>query len=627
MRFLFFWGTIIPRELTAQYNQTQKLNNTRWGKPPVADPFKDPNPLALSDKIMIVGIYKDWADANGVNLIEEAGSVSVQSKQPDGTFKEIQILTSPNRQSLGHFGYAVATSGDYVAIGAPHEKVAGKANKGSVYIYKWDGSRLSLVWTLLGSAIDDMQRGFGKSLAMDGINLVVGTESFVAAVLVPGRVSVFALTGGSWIKKQVLMPSSRTYYTFGDGLAIDGGTIVVGAFWHDDFPRPGIVIYDFDGTIWKESVAEGYGIKKRAFAVDGDYIFVGPPRYGDSRLEKTRVYKKSGSTWRIHQIINENPDDKLSFGGSLAVSDGVAVIGAAYNETDAAGEVPVTDKAGSAYIFKLDLDGYWRQHQKITADTRVTDAFFGVPVATSGDVVAVSEGNASPSIYIFKTASFAGSSGAITQLRIYPKVGCSTCLVGGQLQVSNVGNDGPWTTVYIIPSQTAGAWNTYNIPSSPGDYKAVRYVGAYGSHCGVAEIEFYRGGTKLSGTLFADPGGAAEGDHTNAFDGKTDTFYYGQYLSGYIGMEVSSEDNVLTGDKPYSDMVFPNPVSGDTPLEIKSTNPNGIRSVNLYDRSGNLKITSEGAAEMDMSDMLPGVYYVHINYSDGNVSKHQIIKK
>jgi hypothetical protein len=419
----FLLVTIVPGMVTAQYKQIQRVKNARWSNPPALGSYEDPNVLALSDKVMVVGSYQDWADASGANLMKDAGSVSVQIKQADGTFKEIQILTSPNRQSLGHFGYAVAASGDYVAVGAPHEQVAGKANVGAVYIYKFDGSKLNLVWTLLGSTFDDKQSAFGIALAMDGTNLVVSNDYRDPVTHKPvfANVSVFTrLIADMWIKKQVLVHRKSTVYdvheAFGYRLAIDGGVILVGAHW-STIANPwgtGFCVFELDGANWIETqrgVGGGWGPRKRAFAVDGEYLFLGPAEYEERG--PVRVYKKNGAAWKLHQIMTasdkDNSRDSLSFGESLDVSDGVAVIGAAYNDTDATAESPGNRMAntGSAYIFKLDPDGYWRQHQKITADIRVKDTFFGTRIATSGGVVAISEGNRFPGIYIFQKVGIA----------------------------------------------------------------------------------------------------------------------------------------------------------------------------------------------------------------------------
>lgn len=503
----FLLGMLVPGMATAQYKQIQKINNARWSNPPARGSFEDPNTLAFSDKIMIVGNYQDWADASGANLMKDAGSVSVQIKQADETFKEIQILTSPNRQSLGHFGYAVAASGDYVAIGAPHEQVAGKPNVGAVYIYKFDGSKLNLVWTLLGSTFDDKQSAFGIALAMDGTNLVVSNDYRDPVTHKPvfANVNVFTkLIADMWIKKQVLVHPKPTVYdlheAFGYRLAIDGGIILVGAHW-STIATPygtGFCVFELDGANWVETqrVGGGFGPRKRMFAVDGDYLFLGPGMYEERG--PVRVYKKHGAAWKLHQIMTasdkDNSRDSLSFGESLDVSDGVAIIGAAYNDTDASAESPGDrmTNTGSAYIFKLDPDGYWRQHQKITADPRVKDTFFGTRVATSGGVVAVMEGNTFPGMYIFRK------------------------------------------------------------------------------------------------------------------------------------MGIAKNDSK---ERRTSEVLYPNPVTGNEYLQIIPNSETPVRMVTILDRDGMVKVSVQKLTDIDVSGLVPGNYFVQVTYIDGKVNKHHLVKK
>lgn len=586
--------------------------------------------VAMSGNFVVLGNGDCSDGADGGSPVGAAGLVSVMTKQPDGTLALLQTIAAPKRQLGAKFGSSIAISDDFMAIGAPMETIDGVDKVGSVYIYQWNGSMWDLHTHLKGvtGAGDTM---FGRSLAMDALNLVIGSNFKRYGKPNTGIAYMYTLDKGVWIRKQWLMPGDIDTHDFGySEVDIDGGTVVFVAPDRDAH----VHIFEFDGTYWNEQTSVSLPEKPMWAAIDGEYLFCTiediPGRTSSHTSGAVLVYKKSGDGWELHQKLTAQDRDNygwsvtlggyIYFGYEVSVADGVAVIGAAGDDTDAAGHGWIYN-AGSAYIFKLDTDGYWRQHQKIASDNRSGQERFGTQVATSGGAIAVTHDKTGPvlpppAVYFFDTTKYPSSPSAVTKVRIFPKIGCTTCLIGGQVQVSSVGSNGPWTTIFNVPFQTAGAWNDYTIPSSPTDYRAIRYVGAYLSHCGLAEIEFYKGGTKMAGTLFHDGGGAWEAgswDYTKAFDGKTDTYYYGRNLSGHVGMEVTCEDvESVNPEDQVSEIVFPNPVSGNARLQIKSNRREDIEAVNIYDKNSKLRVTSEIPTDIDVSGLSPGTYFLSV---------------
>ena len=78
-------------------------------------------------------------------------------------------------------------------------------------------------------------------------------------------------------------------------------------------------------------------------------------------------------------------------------------------------------------------------------------------------------------------------------------------MVGGIFEGTN-GDPiyGPYQTVYTISSDPSLAWNEVQVDLK--DYRYLRYRGSIESFGNVAEIEFYRDGTKLAGRSFGTPG-------------------------------------------------------------------------------------------------------------------------
>lgn len=76
------------------------------------------------------------------------------------------------------------------------------------------------------------------------------------------------------------------------------------------------------------------------------------------------------------------------FGQSVCISGNYAIIGADWSSKDEAGE-NIVYRAGSAYIFERDIDGYWSQVQKIVASDREENDHFGISVDISGNYAIV----------------------------------------------------------------------------------------------------------------------------------------------------------------------------------------------------------------------------------------------
>ncbi len=72
---------------------------------------------------------------------------------------------------------------------------------------------------------------FGTSVAISGNTAVIGAGGVSGAMLEgPGEVYVFTRSGTTWVQQEVLQAAVRnTSDGFGDSVAIDGNTIVVGA--------------------------------------------------------------------------------------------------------------------------------------------------------------------------------------------------------------------------------------------------------------------------------------------------------------------------------------------------------------------------------------------------------------
>ena len=274
-----------------------------------------------------------------VDGMETAGAAYIFNKTA-GTWSETQRITASDASAFDAFGWGVAISGDTIIIGAPPEPI--KNQPGAAYVF----SKIDGVWTqtqkISGSDTYTDDR-FGEAVAIDGTTAVVGARwhtIFQDGAVEEGAVYVFDKSGGSWSQTQKLLASDEggTDY-FGNSLAIEGDTILVGA--------PGANV---DGNIYQGAA----------------YLFV-----------------RSGGAWTQEQKLTASDGMALDqFGSSVALYGDSALIGAPLST------LGDNSSAGAAYGFN-DVDGFWTQGQKLTAlNGGSSDDYFGTAVALS-DAMAV----------------------------------------------------------------------------------------------------------------------------------------------------------------------------------------------------------------------------------------------
>lgn len=202
-----------------------------------------------------------------------------------GVWTEVQKLTASDGQLGDSFGYSVCISGDTAIVGA----IGDDADAGSVYVFESLGS----VWTevqKLTAADGHVGDNFGRSLCIDGDTLVVGAQSTDNGAN-SGSAYVFERVDGAWTPISKLVPPDvREQDEFGTSVAVSGNTLIVGSNGDDDRGEGSGSAYVFErlGGTWtqvrKLSAFDGVGGDSfgESVAVNGDTAIVGA-RYDDDR--------------------------------------------------------------------------------------------------------------------------------------------------------------------------------------------------------------------------------------------------------------------------------------------------------------------------------------------------------
>ena len=252
---------------------------------------------------------------------------------------------------------------------------------------------------------------FGYSVAISGNTALIGASWDDERGERSGSAYVFRFDGCQWVEEQKLTASDGTTDDgFGTSVAISGNTAIVGASWDDDNGdySGSAYVFRFDGCQWTEkqkltaSDGTAYDTFGASVAISDDVALIGAADDYDNKNKSGSVYgfQFDGSQWTEEQKLS--PYDGTAydgFGHRVAISDDVALIGA-YADDDNG------KNSGAAYVFRFD-GSQWTEEQKLTASDGADYDKFGVSVAVSADVAFISaygsdKGDTLGSAYVFR---------------------------------------------------------------------------------------------------------------------------------------------------------------------------------------------------------------------------------
>ena len=329
--------------------------------------------VALAGSIALVGAPSETAGA-----LASAGHAYAFSTT---TGDLITTLTSPNAQSFGYFGYSVAISGSTAVVGASGETISGLASAGRAYALNLGSDTMQT----LTSPVPESGGEFGFSVAVSGPTIVAGApDESVSGVSEAGHTYSFSATSGDLLLGNFSSPDGATDGWFGFAVAVSGSTVVVGAPEETagGFLLAGHAYYFADRPLGLTSPnAQGTGLFGFAVAVSGSTVVVGAPHEAATGLSDAgHAYLLNLNTERVITLTSPTPQTTGFFGWSVAVSGSTVVVGAP-DET-ASGLAG----AGHAYLFSAstgDLLG------TLASPNAQAGGVFGGAVAISASTVVV----------------------------------------------------------------------------------------------------------------------------------------------------------------------------------------------------------------------------------------------
>jgi hypothetical protein len=305
------------------------------------------------------------------------------------------------------FGASVALDGDTALIGAVLDDDNG-SESGSVYVF----TRTSDVWTeqakLLPSDGADGD-SFGNAVALDGDTAVIGAAFDTDNGEDSGSAYVFTRIGGGWTEQAKLLPADGVASDhFGRAVALDGDTAVIGTFENSSLDPGSAYVFTRIGGVWTEQakllpsdgdVQDFFGA---AVAVDGDTALIGAFHHDGNGFEAgaTYVFTRAGGVWTEQaKLMPADGAEYDRFGNAVALEGDTALIGAIEDSDNSSG-------SGSAYVFTR-TGGVWTERAKLLPADGDSEDYFGCDVALDGDAAVIGayldedNGYHSGSAYVF----------------------------------------------------------------------------------------------------------------------------------------------------------------------------------------------------------------------------------
>jgi hypothetical protein len=293
-------------------------------------------------------------------------------------FADSQTLSATPADVDAEFGHAVAVNGEWMVVGAPYYGTGGAA----FVFQRGVAGTWSQIAILLGSdtAADDE---FGYAVAIEGGTIMVGARH--QGTEDKGAAYVFTYTGGTWTEQIKLQPTLNNFAYFGRDIDIDGDRAVIAA--------SGIgaaFVYQRDGAgVWALEIKLPTTVFDTfAVAIDGTRVAV------SSLTEEmysggVYIYELVGGAWI--ETAHVTASDAFTFnyfGSSLEMEGNALFVGHNPQPPPTLASEPRATSSGAVYVFQYSA-GTWTEQQILTANDGSAYDRFGNAVALQDNVLMI----------------------------------------------------------------------------------------------------------------------------------------------------------------------------------------------------------------------------------------------
>jgi hypothetical protein len=184
--------------------------------------------VAISGTRVVVGAQGDNTNAG------DAGSAYVYELTSGTPAMPVATLNNPSPAGNDYFGWSVAISGIRLVVGAVYDD-AGATDAGSVYVYDLSSGTPTLPAVTLNNPSPAVSERFGHSVAISGARVMVGANLDDTGATDAGSAYVYDLLSSTPTVPVATFanPTPGVNDQFGKSVAIDGSTIAIGSPLND----------------------------------------------------------------------------------------------------------------------------------------------------------------------------------------------------------------------------------------------------------------------------------------------------------------------------------------------------------------------------------------------------------
>ena len=341
--------------------------------------------VAISGSTAIVGSV-----GNDVGVNTDQGSAYIFVHSGNHWIQQTKLIANDGA-AFDNFGRSVAIDGDTAIIGTTGD-VESNDNQGKAYVFTRSGTNWTQQ-TMLTADDGAAQDFFGTSVAISGDKVIVGaTFDDVGANADQGSAYIFVRSESRWSQQAKLTADNGgAFDNLGNCVAISGDTAIIGAYFADvggNANQGSAYIFALNDDRWIQEAhfTANTALFGNSVAIDGDTAVVGV--FGDDiganpNQGSAYVYARSGGDWTQQGYLTAaDGEANANFGRSVGVSGDTIVVGA--NSDD----VGTNANQGSAYIFNR-ANSVWTERKKLIDNDGAAIDNFGISAAISGNKVVI----------------------------------------------------------------------------------------------------------------------------------------------------------------------------------------------------------------------------------------------
>lgn len=298
--------------------------------------------ITVSDSVNAAGCTALAANSNQLNLTVNF---------TNGCYPQTR-LNPPTPFASGQMGSNVGVSGNWAVAATPGDE-AGGVDAGAAHVFQLNGN----VWSNFQKIVPTSLASGSQlsAVSISGTTMVLGANLYANAV---GRAWVYTFNGSTWVLAAELnAPSPVVGEKFGTSVAISNGVVAVGAPRNSVSGTQAGAVYLFSGasyatvqTVYPQAVGAETLIQGEfgsSVALENGTLIVGAPfpNSAATRGEAVYLFRQNGSFAYGQKIINNDGGGNKRFGTAVSLSGNRLIIGAPFYSSQNNSEV------GRAYVY------------------------------------------------------------------------------------------------------------------------------------------------------------------------------------------------------------------------------------------------------------------------------------